>query len=150
MLRRVYCSWSATVGSSGLSSSERGRHLTPLDLHSGGSWTDPVKPKDLHTPGIQMGQKGMHIFVKRNHTDDWCWCSPVYSDSKHWEDISFINYLVTQWLHMNTEDIGVGDCGEEKLFFFFLTGSQKRQKQEKERIKHNQQERKPFQLHFSS
>lgn len=150
MLRRVYCSWSATVGSSGLSSSERGRHLTPLDLHSGGSWTDPVKPKDLHTPGIQMGQKGMHIFVKRNHTDDWCWCSPVYSDSKHWEDISFINYLVTQWLHVNTEDIGVGDRGEEKLFFFFLTGSQIRQKQEKERIKHNQQERKPFQLHFSS
>lgn len=50
---------------------------------------------------------------------------------------------------MNTEDIGVGDRGEEKLFFF-LTGSQIRQKQEKERIKHNQQERKPFQLHFSS
>lgn len=42
---------------------------------------------------------------------------------------------------MNTEDIGVGDRGEEKLFFF-LTGSQIRQKQEKERIKHNQQERK--------
>lgn len=51
---------------------------------------------------------------------------------------------------MNTEDIGVGDRGEEKLFFFFLTGSQIRQKQEKERIKHNQQERKLFQLHFSS
>lgn len=63
-------------------------------------------------------------------TDDWC--SPVYSDSKHWEDISFINYLVTQWLHMNTEDIGVGDRGEEKLFFFPDRKSNKAEARERE------------------
>lgn len=46
----VYCSWSSTAGSSELSSSECGRCVRPVNLHSGPNWTGPERPTDLHTP----------------------------------------------------------------------------------------------------